>query len=255
MIDTNSKNISNKPFIDYHIKSSHNSYINSNYQFDFIMLFYNLLNIKYDYKNNDYDKLNNHLINLLNNNFKCIELDISNDDKGNILIQHSIKIGNKYYPVTKPYYFKYVMFNFVKYLNTIKFDTPIFIYFDNNLNNNKYKNKVTLIIKKLFSKYLLNDPYINYNLESPYDSRFKNKIIFLNIDKIGSPMFINHSYSNIYNYKKNKKLSRVYVNNMLFSNNSPFVKNCNFYSINFIPNDKFYINYNNYLKYGYTLIN
>lgn len=262
----------NKPFTDYYIKSSHNSYIIANYQVNMTTIMKSLFGMKNN-PTNDNVQLNNHLINLLNNNFKFFEFDLANNN-GNIVIQHSTNIQGRNYSVSKAYDFNIIMTNLVNYLDKNKFNTPIFIYLECNFDNNTYFKKLSESIKKIFYKYLLDNKHIDYSIDSPFDERFNNKIIFVasrdyqdkdvlssNIiypsSNIGKPGEIfNFAYSNcgvLNNYSNT--LKRVYVENVLTSNNQPFNKNCNIYSINYLPDEKNYIEYNNFMKSGYVLMN
>lgn len=261
-----------KPFIDYSIKSSHNSYIMTNSQVSMTTIMKSFFGFKNN-PTNDNSLLNNHLINLLKNNFKFFEFDLANNN-GNIVIQHSTNIQGKIISVSKSYDFSIIMNNLVNYLNNNSFDTPLFIYLECNFDNNTFFNKLSQIIKKIFYKYLLDNPNIDYTIDSPYDNRFKNKIIFVasrdykddtilssNIifpsTNIGnSNEIFNFSYSNnhlLNNYSNT--LKRVYVENVLNTTNQPYIKNCNIFSINYLPNDKHYIEYNNIMKNGYILLN
>ena len=53
--------MNNKPFINYHIKACHNSYIYSNYQINLLIMIKNIFEIKNIPTKND-KTLNNHLI-------------------------------------------------------------------------------------------------------------------------------------------------------------------------------------------------
>ena len=226
--------MNNKPFIDYCIKSSHNSYIFTNYQVSMTTIMKSF----FGFRNNpstDNSLLNNHLINLLKNKFKFLEFDLANNNS---------------------------------------FDTPIFIYLECNFDNNNYFNKLSQLIKTIFYKYLLDNTSIDYLTDSPFDIRFKNKIIFIsnknyqdttilssNIifpsSNVGnSTEIFNFPYSNSHllnNYSNT--LKRVYIENILTTSNQPCIKNCNIFSINYLPNDKHFIEYNNYMKSGYILLN
>ena len=262
----------NKPFIDYCIKSSHNSYIFTNYQVSMTTIMKSF----FGFRNNpstDNSLLNNHLINLLKNKFKFLEFDLANNN-GNIVIQHSTNIQGKIISVSKSYDFSIIMKNLVNYLNDNSFDTPIFIYLECNFDNNNYFNKLSQLIKNIFYKYLLDNTSIDYLTDSPFDIRFKNKIIFIsnknyqdttilssNIifpsSNVGnSTEIFNFPYSNSHllnNYSNT--LKRVYIENILTTSNQPYIKNCNIFSINYLPNDKHFIEYNNYMKSGYVLLN
>lgn len=264
--------IVNRPFIDYSIKASHNSYIFTNYQVSMTTIMKSFFGFRND-PTNDNSQLNNHLINLLKNNFKFFEFDLANNN-GNIVIQHSTNIQGKVISVSKSYDFYSIMKNLVGYLNNNPFETPIFIYLECNFDNDNYYKKLSELIKTIFYRYLLDNPHIDYTKDSPFDIRFKNKIIFVSSrdykdtnllssivvepsTNVGnSSEIFNFAYSNyglLNNYSNT--LKRVYVENTLTTSNQPFIKNCNIFSINYLPNDTYYNQYNNYMKSGYVLLN
>ena len=264
--------IVNRPFINYSIKSSHNSYIFTNYQVSMTTIMKSFFGFRND-PTNDNSQLNNHIITLLKNNFKFFEFDLTNNN-GNIVIQHTTNIQGKNVSVSKSYDFQLIMKNLVGYLNNNPFDTPIFIYLECSFDNDNYNQKLSNLIKTIFYRYLLDNPNIDYTKDSPFDIRFKNKIIFVSnriykdesllssnviepSTNVGnSKEIFNFAYSNsqlLNNYSNT--LKRVYVENVLTTINQPFIKNCNIFSINYLPNDRYYIEYNKYMNSGYVLLN
>lgn len=260
----------NKPFIDYNIKSSHNSYLFTSKQVNYVTIFKSFFGFRNKPVDNNY-QLNNHLKTLLQNNFKFLEFDLSNSS-GNIVIQHTTNIYGKNYSVSKAYDFEIIMKNLVNYLNSNYFDTPIFIYFECNFDNNSYNELLSKYLKTIFYKYILDNTNIDYTKESPFDDRFKNKIIFVSssnyYDKsiissnILYPNSTNINNNNIYNFSYsdcntlknyNNIMKRIYVENVISTTNQPFNNNCNIFSINYLPNEKNYIEYNNIMKSGYIL--
>jgi hypothetical protein len=184
-----------------------------------------------------------------------------------------MKIRGKNYPVSNKYYFNTIMTNLVKYLDSTPFDSPIFIYLECNFNNKNNFYLLSNSIKRIFSDYLLIDKGIDYTIDSPFDERFNNKIIFVSnenyvdddllsskiiyppSDTIKPNSILNFSYSRRNDLDKYKNtLTRVYIENIILSTNQAFIKNCNIFSINFLPDEKNYIEYNNFMKLGYVLI-
>ena len=116
----------NKPFINYAIKASHNSYLVANYQVSTAIIIKSFFGMR-NKPTNDNTALYNHLNELLNNNFKFFEFDITNQN-GNVVIQHTTNIQGRNFSVSKSYDFNNIMENFVNNLKKRNVETPIFIY-------------------------------------------------------------------------------------------------------------------------------
>lgn len=256
-----------KPFINYAIKSNHNSYIINDTQFNLIVVLKSIFGCRNKPVDNN-KQLINRLIELLNKNFKFFEFDITTTNN-KLVIQHTTILQGRHISVSKAYDFEIIMNEFINYLNLKPFNEPIFIYFETSFNNKEHNKKLSETIKKIFKNQLLENPIIDFTTESPFDNKFKNKIIFVSdyddetilSAKLSSNVsnkkneILNISYNSFNELNKcNDKLKRVYVSNILTTTNQPFIKNCNIFSINYLPNEKNYKEYDLYMNTGYKLI-